>query len=194
MCDRHGGADFIISSDNSPRYYEYVSDTMDLSPSELDDFYRYFLVSGTGHCGGGDGAHAIGQGTGEVNSYDPKENVLMAIVDWVEKGNAPETLIGTKWVNDTQSLGNANLRSVREKYANFTYTRRRRFPTRALQIPKDQPVQRIGQPRRHRKLGMCRDRSMSQSQIKCHRQVSRLRRIHRRFWSQQLHFGSSPAC
>jgi feruloyl esterase len=69
MCDRHGGADFIISSDNSPRYYEYVSDTMDLSPSELDDFYRYFLVSGTGHCGGGDGAHAIGQGTGEVNSY-----------------------------------------------------------------------------------------------------------------------------
>lgn len=101
----HGGADFIITSDNSPRYYEHVSTTMGLSPAELDDFYRYFLVSGTGHCGGGDGAHAIGQGIGEVNSYDPSENVLMALVDWVEKDNAPETLVGTHWVNNTESLG-----------------------------------------------------------------------------------------
>jgi feruloyl esterase len=29
----------------------------------------------------------------------------MALVDWVENKKAPETLIGTKWVNDTQSLG-----------------------------------------------------------------------------------------
>lgn len=29
----------------------------------------------------------------------------MAIVDWVEKDNAPETIIGTKFINDTQSLG-----------------------------------------------------------------------------------------
>jgi feruloyl esterase len=78
---------------------------MGLSPSELDEFYRYFLVSGTGHCSGGVGAHAIGQETGEVNSLDPKENILIAIVDWVEKGNAPNVLVGTKWVNDTQSLG-----------------------------------------------------------------------------------------
>ena len=78
---------------------------MGLAPSDLDSFYRYFTVSGTDHCNGGDGAHAIGQGTGEVNSYDPAENVLMAVVDWVEKDNAPETLIGTKFVNNTQSLG-----------------------------------------------------------------------------------------
>lgn len=101
----HGAADFIITSENSPRYYDHVRTTMRLSPAELDKFYRYFTVSGTGHCGGGDGAHAIGQGIGEVNSYDPSENVLMAIVDWVENGHAPETLIGTKFVNDTQSLG-----------------------------------------------------------------------------------------
>jgi feruloyl esterase len=101
----HGTADFIISSDNSPRYYEHVSSTMGLSPEELDDFYRYFSVSGTGHCSGGDGAHAIGQSTNEVSSLEPKENVLMALVDWVENGNAPESLIGTKYVNDTKSLG-----------------------------------------------------------------------------------------
>jgi feruloyl esterase len=101
----HGGADFIISSDNSARYYNHVKDTMGLSSDELDDFYRYFLVSGTGHCGGGEGAHAVGQGLGEVNNYDPSDNVLMALVDWVENDNAPETIVGTKFVNDTQSLG-----------------------------------------------------------------------------------------
>lgn len=101
----HGGADFIISMDNSPRYYNHVKDTMGLSSSQLDSFYRYFTVSGTGHCSGGPGAHAIGQQTGEVNSNDPSENVLMAVVDWVENGNAPETLIGTKFVNDDKAQG-----------------------------------------------------------------------------------------
>lgn len=101
----HGTADYIISSDNSARYYEHVSSTMGLSPHQLDEFYRFFHVSGTGHCGGGDGAHAIGQGLTEINGYDPQHNVLMALVDWVEKGNAPKALIGTKYVNDTQALG-----------------------------------------------------------------------------------------
>jgi len=101
----HGQMDAIISSANSPRYYDFVSETMGLKSDELDEFYRYFSISGTGHCGGGDGAHVIGQNSNEVSSYDPKENILMAIVDWVEKGNAPETIIGTKFVNDTQSLG-----------------------------------------------------------------------------------------
>lgn len=101
----HGQMDAIISSANSPRYYDYVSETMGLSSDELDSFYRFFTVSGTGHCGGGDGAHVIGQAISEVTTYDPKENILMAIVDWVEKDNAPETIIGTKFINDTQSLG-----------------------------------------------------------------------------------------
>ena len=101
----HGQMDGIISSENSPRYYEHVSETMKLSSAELDDFYRYFKVSGTGHCSGGSGASVIGQQLGSVESLDPSENVLMAVVDWVENGNAPETIIGTKWVNGTQSLG-----------------------------------------------------------------------------------------
>jgi feruloyl esterase len=117
----HGTADFIISSDNSPRYYEHVSSTMGLSPEELDDFYRYFSVSGTGHCSGGDGAHAIGQSTNEVSSLEPKENVLMALVDWVENGNAPESLIGTKYVNDTKSLG------VKFQRAHCKYPKRNQY-------------------------------------------------------------------
>lgn len=44
----HGQADYIISSDNSPRYYEHVSRTMGLPSSGLDDFYRFFRISGMG--------------------------------------------------------------------------------------------------------------------------------------------------
>ncbi|PVI06793.1 feruloyl esteras-like protein B [Periconia macrospinosa] len=101
----HGQMDGIISSENSPRYYEHVSQTMSLAPEELDDFYRYFRVSGTGHCSGGDGASSIGQNIDSVESLDPKENILMALVDWVENGVAPDTVIGTKWVNNNKSDG-----------------------------------------------------------------------------------------
>ena len=44
----HGQADYIISSDNSPRYYEHVSRTMGLPSSDLDKFYRFFRISGMG--------------------------------------------------------------------------------------------------------------------------------------------------
>lgn len=101
----HGQMDAIVTSENSPRYYEHVSQTMKLSPSELDEFYRLFRVSGTGHCSGGDGASVIGQGLGSVQSLDPSENVLLAAVDWVENGVAPETITGTRWTNGTQMLG-----------------------------------------------------------------------------------------
>jgi len=52
-----------------------------------------------GHCGGGVGAHMIGQTGAEATTLDPQNNVLMRMVDWVENGNAPETVTGTKYVN-----------------------------------------------------------------------------------------------
>ena len=101
----HGLADPLITSNISPYYYNHVRTTMNATTEQLDDFYRFFRVSGTGHCTGGDGAHAIGQRSSDFSGVDPSHNVLMAVVDWVENGNAPETIIGTKFVNDTVSLG-----------------------------------------------------------------------------------------
>ena len=72
---------------------------MGLNSSALDEFYRFFRVSGMGHCSGGDGAFRIGNQLETVSSLDPQNNVLMRIVDWVENGNAPETITGTKFVN-----------------------------------------------------------------------------------------------
>lgn len=100
----HGLQDGLISSDNSERYYNHVSRTMNLPSSSLDQFYRYFRISGMGHCSGGPGAWEIGQSRGNA-SLSPDANVLMAMVRWVENGTAPETILGTKHVNDTRSLG-----------------------------------------------------------------------------------------
>ncbi|PVF96126.1 putative feruloyl esterase [Serendipita vermifera] len=101
----HGLADFLISSDISSRYYHQVLETMNTTSDQLDNFYRYFRVSGTGHCSGGEGATKIGQNIDDVSYEDSPNNILARIVDWVENGNAPETIRGTKFVNDTQSLG-----------------------------------------------------------------------------------------
>lgn len=101
----HGSVDGIISSDVSPLYYEHVSETMNLSTEEMDDFYRFFRIAGMGHCSEGPGASFIGNIKKNTASLDPDENVLMAMVRWVEEDIAPETITGTAFVNGTQSAG-----------------------------------------------------------------------------------------
>ena len=38
--------------------------------------------------------------------------MMLAMMDWVEKGKAPEYIIGTKYVNDTRSQGIAFQRKI----------------------------------------------------------------------------------
>lgn len=95
----HGMQDQLISSEDSKLYYAHVSDTMKLPPPDLDEFYRFFTISGMGHCGPGDGAYGIGQGVGTYDGTDPEDNVLMAMVKWVEEGIPPETVRGAKFVD-----------------------------------------------------------------------------------------------
>ncbi|KAI1335067.1 tannase and feruloyl esterase [Xylariaceae sp. FL0016] len=101
----HGQQDPIISSEISNRYYDHASRTMNKPSAELDPFYRFFRISGMEHCSGGPGATFIGNEGDAVASLDPSENVLMAMVQWVEEGVAPETITGTAYVNQTKSLG-----------------------------------------------------------------------------------------
>ena len=105
----HGLQDFLITSENSARYYSHLASTMQLSPDGVDEFYRLFRISGMGHCRGGPGAFDIGQeylsrpeGVSNMNN-----NVLESIVAWVERGEAPEYFEGIKWENDTASGGEA---------------------------------------------------------------------------------------
>lgn len=73
----HGWGDPGLSPYNSLDYFEAVQRKV----PDTDGFMRLFLIPTMGHCGGGDGP----------NSFDSNS----AIVNWVEKGEAPDALIGT---------------------------------------------------------------------------------------------------
>lgn len=73
----HGINDPIIPYQNTVRYRERVESVMG-GAHNVDAFYRLFLAPGVEHCSGGAGPIP----------RDP----LAALVDWVENGQAPETL------------------------------------------------------------------------------------------------------
>ncbi|PQE06068.1 feruloyl esterase B precursor protein [Rutstroemia sp. NJR-2017a BBW] len=70
----HGLADQLIPTNGTVDYYQKVEK---LDPS-VRDYYRFYEVPGMGHCGGGSGA--------------VPEDMMAALVKWVEGGDAPETL------------------------------------------------------------------------------------------------------
>jgi feruloyl esterase len=76
----HGWADPMLTAFMSVDYYESALRTM--GEKETKEFYRLFLVPGMFHCSGG-------VGCGTVDWLTP-------MVAWVEKGTAPEKLIGAR--------------------------------------------------------------------------------------------------
>jgi feruloyl esterase len=105
-----GGQDNQITSFNTERFYNRLSAGMQACPAQLDEFFRFFRISGMFHCNSGPGGWVIGQGGGASAvgvSFARANNVLAALVDWVENGIAPETIEGTKFVNDNVTMGPA---------------------------------------------------------------------------------------
>ena len=74
----HGWGDTGITPETSIWYYEQVLSKMGKNQS---DWMRLFMAPGMGHCGGGPG----------VNSFDS----IGTLEKWVEKGVAPDTMLGT---------------------------------------------------------------------------------------------------
>ncbi|KAF2864416.1 tannase-domain-containing protein [Piedraia hortae CBS 480.64] len=102
----HGMADPMTSALNSQRYYQKVARTMNIDNTAMDDFLRFFRISGMAHCGVGgiSGAGAWMFGQNGAASGAPN-NIVQNLVDWVENGQAPDTLLGTKFWYDLPSLG-----------------------------------------------------------------------------------------
>ena len=101
----HGQQDQQITSFATERLYKHLAEGMKLQPSQLDDFFRFFRISGMFHCNSGPGAWMVGQAGSGSTGFDPKSNVLAAMVQWVEEGLPPETILGTKYVNDSRANG-----------------------------------------------------------------------------------------
>jgi feruloyl esterase len=78
----YGWADSILQPMVGVKYYEQVAALNNLNTI---DFFRLFMVPGMGHCSGGIGP----------DQHDP----MTAIINWVEKGKAPETIEARKIEN-----------------------------------------------------------------------------------------------
>ena len=107
----HGWGDAAIPAPSSIEYYESVRAFMAKYPDArtpanppADDFYRLFLVPGMGHCGGGAGPNSFGNGAGgAAASRDPERDIFTALERWVERGMAPDRIIGTGRAADDPS-------------------------------------------------------------------------------------------
>ena len=76
----HGVSDPWFSARDTVDYYERLA--QDNKSGNLQGWSRLFLVPGMGHCGGG---------AATLDQFD----MVDAIVNWVEKGQAPEKVIAT---------------------------------------------------------------------------------------------------
>ncbi|KAK6346613.1 Tannase and feruloyl esterase [Orbilia brochopaga] len=102
----HGLTDGLISSEGTYQYYDDVVRDMGLRPPQLDNFFRFFPVSGLDHCYTGEGPWFVGgpvqtAGVPGAMDIDPSDGAIMKLVKWVERGEAPETLTGYTLVNGT---------------------------------------------------------------------------------------------
>lgn len=80
----HGEADGANSPIASTEYYHDVVNT--LGQAKTDEFMRYYLIPGVGHCYVGDGPDVF--------------NMLPTLQNWVEKGEAPKPIIAAQFGKD----------------------------------------------------------------------------------------------
>ena len=78
-----GWADPALNPLMGVKYYEAVSQRLGAATT---DFYRMFMVPGMFHCRGGVG----------VSTFD----AMTPLVEWVEKGTAPQTILASKVVDN----------------------------------------------------------------------------------------------
>ncbi|KAH7355600.1 feruloyl esterase B precursor [Pyrenochaeta sp. MPI-SDFR-AT-0127] len=109
----HGMSDAHIPTNSLPYFYNQVYRALKPKGIEVDSFFRFFFVPGMGHCSGTDvnapwyfagpnQAGRLGPTVHGVPGYEDKEHdALLAMVAWVEDGNAPDQIIGTKYANET---------------------------------------------------------------------------------------------
>ncbi|XXH00888.1 hypothetical protein Hte_007239 [Hypoxylon texense] len=110
----HGGADALIPTGSSIYFYQQVLQTLVPKGVNVDDFYRFFLIPGMNHCSGstlapwyiGAASQAPQGTTHSVPGFENADyDIILALMKWVEEGDAPERLIATKFTNDTATLG-----------------------------------------------------------------------------------------
>jgi pimeloyl-ACP methyl ester carboxylesterase len=100
-----GWHDMAIPAQGSLRYYNSVADKMG-GIQNIQPFYRLFMGTGMGHCGGGAGPNAVGSVFGlPAPTRDADHDLVAALARWVEEGKAPEQITATKYEGDDPAKG-----------------------------------------------------------------------------------------
>lgn len=85
----HGGADPLISPQDSVDYFNDVQHVMG-GTNKTGSFFRFFILPGVFHCTGGAGADTV--------------DWMSSIQAWVEHGTAPASITATKVSNGTVTM------------------------------------------------------------------------------------------
>jgi feruloyl esterase len=96
----HGWADPLLQPEFSVQLYEKIAQANG-GVEKTKDFFRLFMVPGMAHCAFGPGASSFGGASQQIPpTRDATHDVQTALEEWVEKGNAPDQLIATKYADD----------------------------------------------------------------------------------------------
>ncbi|MDR0412485.1 MAG: tannase/feruloyl esterase family alpha/beta hydrolase [Dysgonamonadaceae bacterium] len=90
-----GTADPLVPFQDAVHYYERVVEKQG-GMEKTQTFFRYFLVPGMFHCGGGPGPCSLGQWISSP-SDDSDYNLFAALIKWVEEAAAPEQIIASAY-------------------------------------------------------------------------------------------------
>jgi feruloyl esterase len=99
-----GTSDPLVPFQDAANYYEQVIAAQG-SLEETQLFFRYFLIPGMAHCGGGPGLNEFGQNLALHSPLDEEHDILTALMHWVEKGKAPAKLIATSYKEGNPEKG-----------------------------------------------------------------------------------------
>jgi len=90
----HGWSDFFITPLVSIDYANAVRGKMGAA---TDGFYRLYMAPGMQHCEGGPGPNLFGGALhGAPVAEDARNDVLTAVIAWVEQGQAPGSLVASQ--------------------------------------------------------------------------------------------------
>jgi hypothetical protein len=119
----HGWSDAAIAPRDSINFYEDVRaflgqypDPRSTNPTDIQGFYRLFMVPGMQHCSGGQGATSFGNddiAALKSNPDDAENDILLALDRWVTQGVAPETIIATGRIGGDAKSGSEGVRLTR---------------------------------------------------------------------------------
>ncbi|KAF2963912.1 hypothetical protein GQX73_g9675 [Xylaria multiplex] len=109
----HGAADGLVPMQGSDLYYDRVVEAMGGNMTATQEFFRYFMVPGMQHCwtttvdapwafGAPSQASVFGNDTWSVPGFkDAQHDILLALMDWVEKNATVDQIVATTWNTPT---------------------------------------------------------------------------------------------